>query len=100
MAILQLKALAPHDAEIRQRLTRNYRYTVDLIQATIEEGIERDTFHSVDPEATATFFVAAIDGARSTDLTLDTTTVRETTMDGIEHVVSELLVASADSGGC
>lgn len=86
-AILQLQALAAHDEELRDRFTRNYRYTVDLTRAIVEEGVDAGTFDDVDPEATAIFLVAAVDGARWADLTLDVETVRATTLDAIDRLV-------------
>ena len=92
-AILQLQALAPHDPEIRQRFTRNYEYTMSVVEAVLEDGIEQGSFRAVDPETTATALIAAIDGARTTDLTLNVETARETTLSQIERFVSNYLVA-------
>ena len=93
MAIFQLQALAAHDPELRERFTRNYRYTVDLVTDIIEEGIEAGTFRAVDPEATAVFLIATVDGARNAELSLDVDTTRETALDGVDRLVSEALLA-------
>lgn len=95
-AMFQLQALSPHDPELRQRFTRNYRYNVDLTRSIIEEGVAGGVFHEVDPSATAVFLVAAVDGARSADLTLDVDTARETTLETIERFVSALTSMQVD----
>ena len=92
-AIFQLQALAAHDPELRRRFTRNYRYNVDLIASIIEEGLEAGAFRPVDPETTAVFLVATVDGARNTELSLDVDTTRETALDVVERYISETLVA-------
>jgi AcrR family transcriptional regulator len=93
MAISQLQALAAHDPALRRRLTRNYHYTVELTAAIIEDGIKEGRFHSVDPDVTAVFLIATIDGARNTDLTLNTETAREAAFDAIDQYISERLSA-------
>lgn len=89
-AIFQLQALSPHDEALRARFTRNYRHTVALTRAFIEEGVDDGTFRDVDPESMAVFLVAAVDGARNTELTLDVETTRETTLAVIDRFVSGL----------
>lgn len=93
MAILQLRALAAHDATIRHKCTRNHQYMVDLVTSIIEEGIEDGTFLAVDPESTAVFLITAIDGARIADLALDVCSARETSLVTIEQFVSKTLLA-------
>lgn len=92
-AILQLQALSAHDEALRERFTRNYRHTVDLTRAIVEEGVDAGAFDDVDPVATATFLVAAIEGARWADLTLDVETTRETTLETIDRLVQGLTAA-------
>ena len=95
-ALLQLRALSPHDEELRRRFTRNYRFTVDLTREIVEEGIASGAFRPVDPEATAVSLLAAVDGARDANLTLDVEATRETVLDAVEQVVSKLLAPDGE----
>ena len=92
-AILQLQALVPHDSEIRQRFTRTDEYTMSVVEAILEDGIKHGAFRAVDPETTATALMAAIEGERNVDITLDIETAREATLSQIEQFVSNALVA-------
>ncbi|WP_227353587.1 TetR/AcrR family transcriptional regulator [Haladaptatus salinisoli] len=92
LAINQLQALAAYDAELRRQFTRNHRYRIDLLADIIEEGIRNETFRPVDPEATATFLIAAVDGAQNADLSLDVDTARETTLEIIDQVFRKSIV--------
>ncbi|WP_247002047.1 TetR/AcrR family transcriptional regulator [Halosolutus gelatinilyticus] len=94
IAIHQLQALAVHDPKLRKRFTRNHTYLVDLTAEIIAEGIEDGTFRSIDPEKAAVFLLAAIDGARNQDLSLDTDSARDTTLETIAWFESELLGVS------
>ena len=87
VAIEQLRALAVHDPDLRARLTRNYRYLVDVTTAIVEAGVEDGSFRPVDPEATAVFLLGAVEGARIQDLSLDVDTARETSLELIEGFV-------------
>ena len=91
LAILQLQALAANDPAIRDRLTRNHQYVVDLVASILKEGIEEGVFRSVDPELTAMFFVTTIDGARNVDLSTDINSARETALACLGQWMSELV---------
>lgn len=93
MAMLQLQALAAHDADIRRRFTRNRQYVTDLMVSIIEEGIEEGVFHPVDPGRTAVFLIATIDGARNADLALNVDSTRKITLSTLERFVTETLIA-------
>ena len=91
-AILQLQALSVHDPAIRHKLTRNHRFVVELVAEIIEAGIEEGAFQPVDPAATATFLVTAIDGARNAALSTDGTGTRETALTMLERWIDAHLV--------
>ena len=93
VAIFQLQALAVHDAEIRRRFSRNRRYTVELTASLVQEAINDGTFRPVDPEQTAVFLLAAIDGARNVDIALDEDTTREDVLATVDRFVAEMLRA-------
>lgn len=92
LAILQLQALAAHDPTVRQQLTRNHRFVVELVAEILEEGIEHGRLPAVDPESTALFLVAAIEGARTVDLATDGDSARETMMGMLERWMAEMTV--------
>lgn len=92
VAIFHLQALAVHDPELRERFARNRRYVVDLTAAIVARGIEEGAFRPVDPESTAVFLIAAIDGARNADLALGGDSTRETVLTALDGFVSETLL--------
>jgi AcrR family transcriptional regulator len=86
-ALYAIRSRAPFDDEIRARLTRNYRHLVEQCASIIEVGIDAGDFRAVDPDATARFLVVAVDGARNTELSLDTDRTREAVFDLLEDLV-------------
>jgi AcrR family transcriptional regulator len=62
-ALLELKAQAPYDEDIRERLERVDRFLVDQARTLVAAGIEDGSFRPVDPDDTARFLVTALDGA-------------------------------------
>lgn len=94
-ALFALRSQAPFDPAIRERLARNYRLLVDRLSAIIAAGIEDGTFVDVDPDATATFLLVAVDGARTTELSLATGKTREQVLDTLETLVFPQLIAES-----
>lgn len=70
-ALLEIRAQAPHNEAFREQLTTNYRFVADAIAAIVEDGIERGVFREVDPDRTAAWLLATINGARLHQVTLD-----------------------------
>jgi AcrR family transcriptional regulator len=64
-AILELKAQAPYDDGVRERLRRFDEFLADRIRARVEAGIEAGEFREVDPDDVARFLVTSMDGART-----------------------------------
>lgn len=91
IATNQLQALAIHDPNLRERLTRNYNYLVEVTAGIIEEGIEDGAFRPVDPTDTAIFLLGAVEGARNQDLSLNIDAARETSLDMIVQFESAIL---------
>lgn len=91
-----LRTRAPFDDEIRRRLTRNCRQVVAECETVIAEGIETGAFSPVDPEATASSLITAVDGARNTDLTLDVDGSRQTVFGAIDRFVVPALTVRYD----
>lgn len=92
-AIFELRAQAPYDATIRKRLTQNFETVRDRCVSILRAGIESGEFRPVDPNQTATFIVAAVDGARNTDLTLNTNETVEATLLAIERFIFDYLTS-------
>ncbi|WP_246984626.1 TetR/AcrR family transcriptional regulator [Halorientalis marina] len=62
-ALLELKAQAPYDEGIRERLQRFDASLRERVRTLVAEGIDDGTFRAVDPDDTAQFIVTALDGA-------------------------------------
>ena len=62
-ALLELKAQAPYDEDVRERLKRFDRFLYEQARTLVAEGIETGEFRAVDPTDTARFLVTALDGA-------------------------------------
>ncbi len=94
-AMFALRGQAPFEPAIRERLTRNYLTLVDRLAALIEAGIQDGTFREVDPKATAAFLIVTVDGARTTELSLDVDDAREDVFAVLEaHVFPSLLAST------
>ncbi|WP_134668819.1 TetR/AcrR family transcriptional regulator [Halorussus marinus] len=83
-ALLEIRAQASRNDAFREQLTTNYRFVADTVRTVIEDGVERGTFRSVDPDRTATWLLATINGARLHQVTLDAD-VAEDVRDFVVH---------------
>jgi AcrR family transcriptional regulator len=64
-ALLELKAQAPYDEGVRERLERFDAFLHEQVRDIVASGIETGVFRDVDPDDTARFIVTALDGAQS-----------------------------------
>jgi AcrR family transcriptional regulator len=64
-AALELKAQAPYDEAVRDRLRAFDEFLFDRIRDLVVAGVEAGEFRDVAPDDTARFLVTAIDGART-----------------------------------
>lgn len=62
-ALLELKAQAPYDEDVRERLKRFDNFLYGQARGLVTEGIETGEFRAVDPGDTARFLVTTLDGA-------------------------------------
>ena len=89
LALLEMRSQGPFNERIREQLARSD----DLIRGTaatiLRDGIEAGVFEPVDVERTAALLVAALDGARTRQITLGEAQPTETYT---RVVVEELLV--------
>lgn len=64
-ALLELKAQAPYDEAIRDRLRRFDDFLHEQVRRIVADGTESGVFRDVDPDEVARFLVTALDGAAS-----------------------------------
>jgi len=84
-ALLEIRAQASRNDAFREQLTTNYRFVADTVAAVVEDGVERGAFRTVNPDRTATWLLATINGARLHQVTLDVDVaedVRDFVVDG------------------
>ncbi|OVE85016.1 TetR/AcrR family transcriptional regulator [Natronolimnobius baerhuensis] len=70
-AMLELRTQAPYNDQFRQELRKTDDDLRDILEAILRDGIDTGEFTDHDPEETAALLIAAIDGARTRQLTLD-----------------------------
>lgn len=99
VALLELRSQAPYNERYRDALRRSD----DLLRSTaagiLRDGIEEGTFRDVDVEQTAVLIVAAMDGARTRQITLVDDGYARTVRDALVERVVEPLLIDAASGG-
>ncbi|GGL65752.1 TetR/AcrR family transcriptional regulator [Halocalculus aciditolerans] len=71
VAVIELRAQAPYDADLREQFKQNNEYIRALLRTVVEDGIEQGVFRDVDPEHVATACLTIVDGARARYVTLD-----------------------------
>ncbi|WP_247010220.1 TetR/AcrR family transcriptional regulator [Halorientalis litorea] len=64
-ALLELKAQAPYDEAIRERLVAFDQFLVTRVRDIVADGIESGAFRDVDPADTARFVATTLDGAHT-----------------------------------
>ncbi len=64
-AILELKAQAPYDDDIRERLEAFDEFVFEHVREHVAAGIDAGEFRAVDPADTARFIVTTLDGAQT-----------------------------------
>lgn len=69
-ALLEVRAQAPHNDAFREQLTTNYEYVAAAIATIVADGVESGAFRPVDPDRTAAWLLATINGARLHQVTL------------------------------
>jgi len=92
VALLELRAQGPFNDAYREQLRRSNELLVGTVAEIIAEGIETGAFVETDPEATATLIVAALDGARTRQITLEDPTYTDRVQEMlVERVIAPLL---------
>ena len=70
-AMLELRTQAPYNDQYRTELRNVDDHLRETLEGILRDGIEAGEFTDHDPEETAALLIAAIDGARARQLTLD-----------------------------
>ncbi|MEY7848760.1 TetR/AcrR family transcriptional regulator [Natrarchaeobius sp. A-rgal3] len=96
-AMLELRTQAPYNDRYREQLRRSDDRLRVALERILEDGIATGAFVDHDPELTAALLIAAIDGARIRQLTLD----RQAYLDDVRaalvaRIFDELLTDPAD----
>lgn len=93
LALLELRAQGAFTEQYRKQLRRSDDLLVEMVADIIDDGIESGAFEDVDPDETATLMVAALDGARTRQITLRDETYTDRVQDAlIRRVIAPLLV--------
>ncbi|WP_049921806.1 TetR/AcrR family transcriptional regulator [Halopiger djelfimassiliensis] len=92
-ALLELRTQAPYNERYREQLRENDERLRGLLAEILQEGIETGEFVDHDPERTAALLLAAMDGARIRQLTLDRDVYLEAVRSAIVARIIEDLLA-------
>ena len=97
-AMLELKAQAPYDEDVRERLERFDSFLHEQARTLIAEGTEAGEFRDVNPDDTARFLVTVLDGAGTKRVSVgqDTGCTRRMLH---SYVETNLVAGTADAGG-
>jgi len=71
VAMTDMRAQAPHNEAFREQFVERDAYTLDLLAAAIEDGIEEGTFREVEPRGAARSLLTIADGGWSRYVVLD-----------------------------
>jgi len=71
VAMTDMRAQAPHNEAFREQFVERDAYTLDVLAAAIEDGIEAGSFREVDPRGAARSLLTIADGGWSRYVVLD-----------------------------
>lgn len=99
IALLELRSQAPYNERYREALRRSDDLLRNAAADILRDGIEEGTFRDVDVERTAMLIVAAMDGARTRQITLVNDGYARNVRDAlVERIVEPLLVNATPEG--
>ena len=70
LALLEMRSQSPFDEQIQGKLEDSDAVLRDTAADILRDGVEAGVFDPVDPDRTAAMLVAAVDGARTRQITL------------------------------
>ena len=101
LALLEMRSQGPFNDRIRAQLERSDVVLRETAAEILQDGIEAGVFEPVDTDRTAAMLVAALDGARTRQITLgegqpDDTYTRVVVEEVLDQVVEPLLADSVE----
>jgi len=94
-AYIELRSQAIHDTKYRERITRTDKRFVKQIAVIIDAGIDKGVFQPVEPEETAEFILAILNGILMQGSTRKRAPFQQLRQNLIEYIQTELFVESA-----
>ncbi|WP_081655542.1 TetR/AcrR family transcriptional regulator [Halopiger goleimassiliensis] len=91
-AMLELRAQAPYNEQYREKLRKSDERLRTTFERILEDGIDEDQFVAHDTERMAALLIAALDGARTRQLTFDNDRYPEDVRAGIVGAIFEQLL--------
>lgn len=70
LALFELRMAAVHNDVFREKLTSHYHQNEAALEAVLEDGVAAGVFPPLDPQQTATWAYAALEGARMRQVVL------------------------------
>jgi len=98
IALLELRAQAPHTEQYRERFTAIDRTLAERVESILERGMAEGTIRDVDPALEAELFVSMVVGIQSRRLTTDEFRIERSRAAVREHVRRRLLAPGAENG--
>ena len=98
LALLEMRSQGPFNERIREQLKRSDELLRKTVIDILEDGIEAGVFEPIDVNRTAALLVAALDGARTRQITLveaEDTYTRTVVEELISQVVEPILTDDA-----
>ena len=92
-AMLELRAQAPYNDRFQEQLRRSDDALRSALEEILEAGLKSGDFHDHDPKETAPLLIAALDGARIRQLTMDRDAYLEEVRSGIATEIFDELLA-------
>ena len=90
-AMFELRSQATQDAAYREQFTRSDRFLRERLATIVRDGVEQGVFRDVDPERTAAFLFATLNGAMLARTTADDDAVEAVRAELDAYVESHLL---------
>ena len=98
VALLEMRSQGPFNERIREQLRRSDALLRETAVEILQDGIDAGVFEPIDVDRTAALLVAALDGARTRQITLveaEDTYTRTVVEELLTHVVEPILTADA-----
>lgn len=90
VAMLELRAQAPYDEAFREQFRKNDRVFHETVAEYIRAGVEQGVYREVDPDATAEYLHATVNGAILRGATLGEHDATPTVRDALDGYLDSL----------